>query len=390
MPTTVLPKLSEQARSTHSSAIRDLLDQAKRPGMISLAGGLPDATRFPADELARIAAEVIVGERERALQYGPTRGDAEASEALVSLFDRGADADRLVVTTGSQQGLDLLARVLIDQGDTVVVGDPDYLGALQVMGAHRVELSPIAMDRDGIKTDLLEERLLWGLRPKLCYLVPNFHNPTGVSISAERRSHLSELSQRYGFVVIEDDPYRELYYDPGAAPRSTTGDPELTVQLRSTSKVLAPGLRVGAMEGPSWLTDAVIAAKQSADLHTCSLTQLMAARALGSPWITDHIDGLRAAYRSKRDVLVEALRSAFGDSIEFEVPGGGMFLWARLRGIRDTAALLERSLDAGVCFVPGQAFAVTRDLSSYLRLSFVTASEEELDMGVERLHKVCA
>ncbi len=355
--------------------------------MISLAGGLPDAAHFPARELAEIAARVMTEDSERVLQYGLTNGDERCRQSLASLFGPDQSGDGVVITTGSQQALDLIARVMINPGDQIVVGDPDYLGALQVFRAYGADLRPIAIDADGLDTAQLESELQWGLRPKCLYMVPHFHNPSGATISAERRAHLNDLSQRYGFLVIEDDPYRELFYASNG-PVEQLGDPALTVRLRSTSKTLAPGLRVGAVAGPAWLTDAIVTAKQSADLHTSSLAQAIAAEALESDWIDAHLASLRGLYRGKRDVLAVALAHHFGDVVDFSLPEGGMFLWARFGEIDDTATWLEACLDRGVCFVPGAAFAVSRDLSSHARLSFATGSADDLNEAVRRMADV--
>jgi len=351
--------------------------------MLSLAGGLPDATRFPREELAEISHRVMTARSAEALQYGPTAGHASSRQALRLLFDDPLLPDNIVVTSGSQQGLDLVTRVLVDPGDVVVVSDPDYLGALQVFQGCGAQLAPISIDADGLKTDQLESELQWGLRPKACYLVPHFHNPTGATMTAERRAHLNELASRYGFVIIEDDPYRMLRYD-GLASSEHLGDPQLTVRLRSTSKVLAPGLRVGALTGPKWLLDAAVTAKQAVDLHTSGLTQAIAAEALRAPWFSDHLDMLRRTYVCKRDVLVDALRDEFS-TVEFTVPMGGMFVWARFPDVADTTAWLQRCLGIGVCFVPGKAFVVAGPLDSYARLSFATASDTDLRVAIDRM-----
>lgn len=379
MPTTSL--LANRSRRTPSSAIRDLLEQARRPGMISLAGGLPDPEMFPVAQLSAIAAKVIAENGERALQYGPTNGDKHVREVLADLFDH-ATADEVIITTGSQQGLDLIARSLFNPNDTVVVGDSEYLGALQVFGSYDVHLAAIPIDSDGLDTAELERQLLDGLRPKACYLVPHFHNPTGASISRPRRTHLDDLATKYGFIIIEDDPYRALFYEGDApAPRPAH---DMTVYLRSISKVLTPGLRIGALSGPDWLNEAIVIAKQSVDLHTSPVTQLMVAEALESDWIDDHVATLRKAYGTKQAVLADALHEAFGDRVSFTPPTGGMFLWAKFDDA-DTSEWLTRCLDQGVCFVPGDAFAVDQDLGSYARLSFVTASEQNLIEAVKRM-----
>ena len=352
--------------------------------MISLAGGLPDADYFPTAELAEIARQVIADGGDQVLQYGVTQGDAGARSALASLFGGDVDDDRVMVTTGSQQALDLIARVVVNPGDQVVVGDPDYLGALQVFSSFGADIRAIGVGGDGLNTSQLENELQWGLRPKCCYVVPNFHNPTGVTMSDERRTHLNSLSQRYGFLIIEDDPYRELYY-ARRPPVDWVGDPDLTVSLRSVSKTLAPGLRVGAMAGPRWLIEPAVIAKQSADLHTSSLSQAIVSRALSAPWMPQHLMRLRSRYGDKRDTLTTALNAEFSNAVDFQTPDGGMFLWARFAHVKDTAVWLERCLDHGVCFVPGDAFSVSRDLPSCPRLSFATGTTTELGDAVVRM-----
>lgn len=375
--------LNARASAAESSPIRDLLDQAARPGMISLAGGLPDPMLFPLAELSMAAAEVVSLHGGRTLQYGVTRGEEVTRAALAGLID-GSNPASVVVTTGAQQGLDLIARVLVESGDVVVTGDPEYLGLVAVLRSYGARPHPVPQTDTGLDTERLERDLKSGLRPKACYVIPHFHNPTGVSISASRRAHLHELSSRYGFMVIEDDPYRWLYYDD-RRPLDSQGDPALTVRLWSTSKVLAPGLRIGALDGPGWLVEAIIRQKQAADLHTSTFSQALVVAALGAPWFDAHVAQLRNRYRAKRDLFVGLLRGAFGDQLNFAVPDGGMFLWAEDKGGFDTAPWLVRSLEEGVCFVPGQAFAVDSDLRRFLRLSFVTATEADLAAAVGRL-----
>lgn len=353
--------------------------------MISLAGGLPDPASFPQRELAQIAAEVMLDPA--TLQYGVSQGAEATRVALASLFADAMPED-ILVTTGSQQALDLVTRVVVNPGDQVVVGDPDYLGALQIFRSHGAELRSVPIDKHGLNTERLEHELQWGLRPKLVYLVPNFHNPTGSSMSDDRRRHLAQLAERYGFLIIEDDPYRELYCD---SPPSHVQEfpPELTVQLRSTSKTLAPGLRIGAAAAPAWLLQPLIMAKQATDLHTSTLSQAIVAWALAADWYCDHLDAARSIYREKRDAIVESLRSEFADAVDFTLPSGGMFIWARFANVADTSTWLTRALDRGVCFVPGQAFSVQRDLARYARLSYATGSPAQLQEGVARLASIC-
>lgn len=338
---------------------------------------------FPTDRLAALLSDAIAQDGRRCLQYGLTAGELDLRE-LLARHHGGVEPDRVVVTTGSQQGLDLLSRCLIDPGDVVVCSDPDYLGALQAFRAAGAQLEPIPVDHDGMRVEVLERKLELGLRPKLAYVVPNFHNPTGGSLGLLRRIRLEQLAASHGFVVAEDDPYRELRYDgeivsPGApAPN--------VVHLGSVSKILAPGLRVGWMVGPDWLMDAVEVAKQGCDLHTSTLGQAAVAASWTAPWWPEHLDSLRAHYRAKRDRFVDELTSQLGDQLSFVAPEGGMFVWASVDDTTvDTTQQLAVALQNGVCFVPGAAFAVDRLASNRLRLSFATLADGEITEAVARL-----
>jgi 2-aminoadipate transaminase len=370
--------LSHRARTAESSAIRDLLRHAEAPGVLSLAGGLPSAAMFPLADVAR-AARCVLAEPST-LQYGLSEGSVDLRALLA-----GPDGDpsRFVVTTGSQQALDLLGRVLLDPGDQIVVPDPCYVGARQALGSTGATLVGIPGDTDGLDTDALADRLASGLKPKAVYVVANFDNPSGVVLAPVRRRMLTALAERYDFVIIEDDPYGALRYD--GTPVDDIG-PESghVVRLRTVSKTIAPGLRVGWMSGPAWVIEAVVVAKQSVDLHTSTVTQAIAGRLLGEPgWLDGHLTELRPWYRSQRDALVDALVTDL-PSAEFGVPDGGMFLWVQLPGV-NTTTLLPAAIELGVAFVPGPAFAVDRDLSEYLRLSFATVDRSEMGRAVCRL-----
>jgi len=374
--------LNERARKATTSAIRDLLEHAQRPGMISLAGGLPDPELFPSDQLAAIAADTLRNEP-GVLQYGLTAGELDLRNHIVETTPAALDADHVIITTGSQQALHLLGEILLEPGDTVVTSDPDYLGAMQTFRGKGALLTPITVDHDGMVVDDLEARLEDGLRPKLVYLVPHFHNPSGATLAGARLTRLLELASDYGFLVVLDDPYRELYVD-GGPPGELARHP-MSVHLRSTSKVLAPGLRVGWMIAPKWLTEAAERAKQSADLHTSTLSQSVALGAMQAGWFPDHLNGIRAAMADKRDALCDALDEQLGSRCSFSRPAGGMFVWAAFSGIDSTATLLSAALDRGVAFVPGSAFSVGEDLPHHLRLSWATASPTQLVEAVTRL-----
>ncbi len=371
-------QLSRAARSAESSAIRDLLRHADRDDVLSLAGGLPAAERFPVAAITEAASLVLA--RGDGLQYGLSEGDLGLRELVAPDGDPGS----VVITTGSQQALDLIGRVILDPDDPVVVGDPCYVGARQVLQANRASLVGVGVDRDGLAVDELAEHLAGGLRPKLVYVVANFDNPSGAVLAADRRVRLAELADEYDFLIIEDDPYGRLRYD-GEPIAQIPGDRVL--RLRSASKTLVPGLRVGWMSGPQFVVDAVVIAKQAVDLHTSTVSQAIVHELLSRPgWFDAHVAGLLPWYANQRDALIEAIERHLPTAV-FHRPDGGMFVWLRLPG-SDTAAVLGDAVENGVAFVPGNAFAVDRDLGDHLRLSFATVSAEQLDEAVRRLAQV--
>ncbi len=380
-----LDLLSDPARTAQSSVIRDLLEHAKRPGVISLAGGIPDPDLFPVQEITDATARLLAADR-NALQYGLTGGEAPARAAVAPLLGWEPDVERVVVTTGSQQALDLLAKVLVDPGDAIVAGDPSYLGALQAFRANRAELVALPVDEAGLVVDALADRLAAGdgFRPAFVYVVANFQNPTGAVLSEPRRRKLVELAEAHGFLIVEDDPYGQLRYDGAALPPIGPGS-EHVVRLRSTSKVLAPGLRVGWLEGPQWLVDAVVIAKQSADLHTSTLSQGIAVALLGDEtWFSAHIDTLTRQYGARRDALCAALDMTFGSNVSYRRPEGGMFVWARFPGVA-TSEALTTALEHGVAYVPADAFTIDEARPETARLSFATVDPEDFSPAVQRL-----
>lgn len=376
--------LSASSRAGESSVIRDLLEHAKRPGVISMAGGIPDPALFPVAEIAAAVHRTLDQDGAACLQYGLTPGELSTRMALETIVGRTVDPERVIVTTGSQQGLDLLTKVLVDDGDVVVVGDPSYLGALQAFRSHGARLAPVPVDEAGLVVDAIADRLEAGLRPSFVYTVSNFQNPTGVTLSSPRRTQLVALAEQYGFLVVEDDPYGMLRYD-GVMPAELGPGSEHVVRMRSVSKVLAPGLRIGWTEAPSWLIEALVIAKQSADLHTSTLSQAVVSDLLGDrPWFEAHVEAVRRHYGLRRDALCEALNEVFGDRVSFVRPEGGMFVWARVDGV-DTTSLLPKALEHGMAYVPASAFVVEHQRPDELRLSFATVEPDRLLEAVTRL-----
>jgi len=378
--------LSQQSRQATSSAIRDLLVHARRPGIISLAGGLPSAELFPTAPL--IAAASTILSQPQNLQYGLTEGEFRLREIVAEIHttqDRLATTpDNVQIVSGSQQALDLIARVTLDPGDEVVVSDPEYLGAIGAFRGVGGRLVPIPIDSHGLDVDALDEQLRRGLRPKLCYLVPEFHNPTGQSTTVARLTRLATLADRYGFLIIEDNPYGALRFD-GEPVRTIASMTENVVQCRTISKTIAPGLRVAWMIGPGWLLDAVRVAKQSVDLHTPTITQHLAGALLGDAEAHRiHMSRLASHYMERRDSLMGALDEHM-PAAQFVSPAGGMFLWLTMPESVDTGRLLPFALERGVAFVPGSAFAVRGNAHHSMRLSYSTATPSELRTAVGRL-----
>lgn len=385
--------LSRRAASIRRSDVRDLLRHATRADVIPLAGGLPAAELFDVEGRRAASLAALDGEPTLALQYGMTEGQPGLREALAAhLAAAGVPvaADDLVVTTGSQQGLDLVARALVDDGDTVVVERPSYLAALQAIGLNAPRWRTIAVDTDGGRVDELL-RLPAGERPKLVYVVANFANPTGATMSLERRRRLAAWAAEHRVFVLEDDPYGELRTRGEPLPsivalaRAIPGAADWVGYASTLSKTVAPGLRVGWLLLPEWLRDAVARLKQATDLHTSSFAQEVARHYLASGRLATRLPRLRDAYRQRCAALADALGAAFGARLAFEPPQGGMFLWARFTDGTRPRELLPRALANGVTFVPGDAFYAVDPDPHTLRLNFSACDPVRLREGVARL-----
>jgi 2-aminoadipate transaminase len=388
------PPIGGGAHRIGSSAIRDLLALAAQPEVISLAGGLPDAASFPVAAVADATAELLATDPASALQYGPTEGIEELRSLVAAHAGATRTATEAIITTGSQQALDLVARTLLDPGDVAVVTDPAYVGALQALRASAARLVPIASDEHGLRVDLLADALASGLRPRLVHVVSSFDNPTGATLSGDRRVALAELAEEHGFWIVDDDPYGALRWH-GVEPEPLRSLTDRTISLGSTSKVLCPGLRVGWVLAPAAVAPSIAVVKQATDLHTSTFAQHLALRLLADRATLDaHLDALRATYRQRATALIAALDRHAPGALVHRPPSGGMFLWARLGDdVRSEATadqLLAEALDTGVAFVPGSAFAAgpARRHERHLRLSFASLPDADLDLAARRLATV--
>ncbi|VVE64916.1 2-aminoadipate transaminase [Pandoraea captiosa] len=376
------------------SPIRELFKYLSEPGMISFAGGYPASELFDVDGLAAAQARAF-SLPTRCLQYGPTDGLAELKAQLIALMaQRGSPcaSEELLVTTGSQQGLDLLLRVLVAPGDVVVTEQPAYPATLQALRLQQATIVTVPVDADGLDVGHLEALLREGkiATPKLLYTVPTFANPTGATLSRERRLALLKLAVEFRFVIVEDDPYGDLRFAGEAVPTmlgltaEVPGSRDWVVHFSSLSKIVAPGLRVGWTVAPPEIARRCVVAKQTVDLCSVPWTQAVAAEYLAEGSLTRHLPKITEAYRLKCDALCQALQAKLGDAIRFHIPQGGMFVWARLAALK-TSELLPNAIAEKVLFVPGTAFFAEQADEASLRLSFAAPAVTAIEEGVTRL-----
>lgn len=384
------PAAAARLRDVAGSPVREILALTQKPGVISFAGGLPAPELFDTAGTAAAFAAVLSDERAgRTLQYSTTEGDPALRAAIAARLGRRGlptDPDDVLVTSGSQQALTLVAAVLLEPGDRVLVEEPSYLAALQCFQMAGAELVPVPCDDDGLDPDALGA-LVRRHRPKLLYTVPTFHNPTGRTLPLERRRALAAAAGRLGLWIVEDDPYGELRYrgEPVPPVASLPGAEDRTLALSTLSKVLAPGLRIGWVRAPARLHRALVVAKQAADLHTSTVDQAAAAHWLASCDLDAHVARLRAAYAPRRDALVAGLAAALPAGSRWTRPDGGMFVWARLPDGWDADELLRAALERDVAFVPGWPFYAGPPDRATLRLSFTTHTTQEIASGLDRL-----
>jgi DNA-binding transcriptional MocR family regulator len=387
------PPLSRRVAGVTSSPVRDLLALTRRPGVISFAGGLPAPELFDTEGLRAAFDSVLRGPHaRRTLQYSPTEGDPELrGHVAARLSGHGLPTDPrdLIVTTGSQQALALVATALLEPGSVVLVEEPTYLSALQCFQMAGARVVPVRGDEDGIDPDALAETLD-RVDASLLYLVPTFANPTGRTLTGQRRRRVAELVAERGVWLVEDDPYSELRYRGAELPPVAALDPasERILYLGSFSKVGAPGLRLGWVRAPGELARTLAVVKQAADLHTSTVDQAAAAAYLAVADLDRHVAGLRTAYRARRDAMLDAVPGTLPDGSRWSDPDGGMFVWVRLPGDVDTADLLPAALERDVAFVPGASFFAAEPDRATLRLSFTTHPPDEIALGMQRLGEV--
>ena len=378
--------LSRRAQALTSSAIREILKVTERPEVISFAGGLPSPATFPIQRMREATDKVFAEAPQAALQYGPTEGFTPLREWIAARHSRDGVTIRpgqVLVTTGSQQGLDLLGKVLIDEGSKVLVETPSYLGALQAFSLFQPAFSAMRSDDEGIVVDALDEAQLRGGR--FMYCLPNFQNPTGRRLPLERRRALIARARAAGVLVVEDDPYGELGYQGEQLPSLLSMDPDNVVYMGSFSKVLAPGLRLGYLIAPEALHAKLVQAKQAADLHTPSFSQRIVFEAVQGGFLDRHIPEIRKLYGDQCELMLSALQRHFPAEAKWNRPAGGMFIWVTLPEGIDASALLARAIEQNVAFVPGAPFFAVDPQPNTLRLSFVTVSAEKIEQGMARL-----
>src|SRR5215216_2936432 len=387
---------ARRTQGMKSSAMRDMMAITARPEVISLAGGLPDTTTFPAEDVAALMARVAADASARALQYGPTEGMDELKACIVEVMaEEGMDVGLgdLLVTTGGQQVIDLVCKTLIDPGDVVVAEGPTYPGAVPTFSAYQADVVQIEMDADGMRVDRLEEALdrleREARTPKFIYTVPTFHNPAGVTMSLERRRRLVQIAAQRELLVLEDNPYGLLRYagDP-LPPLYALDRGEYVIYLGTFSKILSPGLRLGWTAAPRPVLEKLNLGKQGADLCSSTFGQHFVIEYFARRDWRDLLGSLRELYRRRRDTMLDALAEHFPREAQWTRPAGGLFIWATLPDYIDTTDLLARALREQVAFVPGRAAYLDGRGGSAMRLNFSGAGEEDLREGVARIGKV--
>ena len=401
-------RYAKRMRGMSSSAIRELLKLTQQPDIISFAGGLPAPELFPVEEFRAATDRVLANHGSEAMQYSTTEGYEPLREYIVhkmAQYKIQAAPENILITSGSQQALDLIGKILINAGDLILTERPTYLGALQAWRAYQAEFVTLPIDDDGLNTEQLEEALCAG--PKFMYILPNFQNPGGVTLSLERRQTLITVADRYGIPLIEDDPYGELRFEGEHLPHLVVLDAEKlnsrtpvggnhgfyrgnVIYLSTFSKTLAPGLRLGWIMAPTEVIRECVKAKQGMDLHTSSFVQMVAYEVLKDGFLNDHVFRIRQVYRERRDIMLDAMARYFPPGVRWARPHGGLFLWVTLPETVDAGVVLERAVANKVAFVPGTAFFPDGSGHNTFRLNFSNAQPEQIKIGIRRLGEVLA
>ena len=391
-------QFAQRLDKVETSAIRELFKLLGKPGIISFAGGFPDSAMFDVQGIRDASERALRDEPGAALQYGATEGYNPLREQLAAFMQSkgvaGLRADELIVTTGSQQALDLVGKTLLDPQDTVLVESPTFLATIQCFRLYGPTVLGVPIDEDGVDVDALEQ-MIQQHRPKLVYLVPTFGNPSGAMTSLQRRMRVLELAVKYQTVVVEDDPYGDLYFADAPPPSllalsaQVPGSRDWLVYCGSLSKVLSPGLRIGWMVAPAALLARATMCKQFSDAHTSTFAQATAAQYLQAGRMPATLQNVRQVYAGRSRAMCEALRVHLGEGLSFHEPMGGLFVWAQLTGktghTKDGNLLAKRAIEKGVAFVPGAPFFADKPDNSTIRLSFATADESKIAEGIERL-----
>ncbi len=375
--------LARRAERMNPSVIRELLKLTERPGIISLAGGLPSPDTFPIDAMRVACDRVLRDDGRSALQYAASEGYGPLREWVAASLPWAVDPAQVLITTGSQQGLDLVAKVLIDSGSRVLVETPTYLGALQAFAPMEPQIEGVASDAEGVDVGNLTAKADGA---RFLYVLPNFQNPTGRSMGLARRQALVDAAVRVGLPLVEDNPYGDLWFDQPPPTPLTALNPEGCIYLGSFSKILAPGLRLGFLVAPASVYPKLLQAKQAADLHSPSFNQRVVAEVLKDGFLDRHVPTIRALYKRQCHAMLSALRTEMaGLDVRWNEPDGGMFLWVHLPKGMNATELLPKAVAQGVAFVPGSAFYADHADPRTLRLSFVTAPVDQIASGIAAL-----